>query len=242
MANLEELKTLHVEDLMSQPRESVLELWRSLPAPQPGTFDGEWFGYVHVRLYTTAYLPTTATLQYFQRNKTGTRRIENGHLLTSTQHGDDPEFRADQMEISYNLAKHGKFWLGKSYKSDSGGIRGEGVNRYLASDGSYKRLHRYKWALSESKIDGKPAIVGSYRGFENVQGTEWEMCNEMRDLGDGRMLSATYANTTVKGVLPRMRADGMGSDIEFFTLTGPVAPWKRLRDPEMETRVTLDYN
>ncbi|KAG4279583.1 hypothetical protein FPRO04_13587 [Fusarium proliferatum] len=198
IALLRELKTLHVEDLLSQPRELIQELWQLLPVPKPGTFDGDWFGYVH--------------------------------------HGNDPEFRADQMKISYNLAENGMFWLGKSYKSHSSGTEGEALNRYLASDGSYKRLHRYKWALSKSKIDGKPAIVGRYKGFENLQGTEWDMCNEMRDLGKGRMLSATYANTCVKGVLPRMRPDGMGSELEFFILTGPVAPWKALTDPGLEMR------
>ena len=138
------------------------------------------------------------------------------------------------MKVSYNLAENDAFWLGKSYRTSPGGEGGEGLNRFFSAKGKIRRNGRYKWVIGPSRVDGKPTILGRYGAFNNLQGNEWEMYNELREIEGGKMLCLVYANRTVKGLLPRERLDGEGSEVEFLALTGPVAPWKDLEDPNIE--------
>ena len=141
----------------------------------------------------------------------------NGEFASSLPEYSEAEWRT-------TMAALGKdYWLGKSYTPEPfGEHRGQGLNRYRRSDGSVRRLSRFVWEIGPSVIDGRPSLVMRYAPFPNWGGSH-DLIDEVRVAGPGLYLGIYHTAEPVPGFTPR-RGETR-SEVEFFLLTGPQAPF-----------------
>lgn len=113
----------------------------------------------------------------------------------------------------------GCWWLGKSFSSPAG----EGYNRLLTPQGVIERKDRFGVTTGPSLVDGRPALVLTYRRFVNEPGS-MDLIDDVRRVREGLYLAVATAAT----------ADGGRTAPEPFVLAGPATPWVGVDDPALE--------
>ncbi len=141
----------------------------------------------------------------------------DGEYLSRLPGYAEAAWRAAMIEVGKD------YWLGKSYTPQPlDGHHGHGLNRYRAADGAIRRNSRFIWDIAPSTVDDRASLVMRYAHFPNWGGGH-DLVDEVRVVAPGRYLGLYHTATPVPGFTPR--PGGARSGIEFFMLTGPVAPF-----------------
>ena len=153
----------------------------------------------------------------------------HGEYTGHVHDGGDAAVREAKTEFFYRSACG--FWLGKAYQPGPGG-NGEGYNYFREDDAAVRRYRRFATATGPSALDGRPALIMTYRAFRNYAG-EMDLIDEIRRLDDGVYLCVYTGTEAVPGFSSKL-AGHARSEPELFALTGPVGPWVGVDDPQSE--------
>ena len=115
------------------------------------------------------------------------------------------------------------WWLGKSYSPQPlDGHHGHGLNHYRGDGDTVIRRSRFVWDIGPSTVGDGTSLVMRYGHFANWGGSH-DLIDEIRLVSAGLYLGLYHTARPVPGFTPR--DGGKRSGIEFFFLTGPVAPF-----------------
>lgn len=127
------------------------------------------------------------------------------------------------------------FWLGKAYTpgdGNKGAGKGEGHNFFRDAKGSVQRFRRFATEIGPSLLDGRPALIMTYRAFGNYAG-KMDLIDEIRRVEEGVYLCNYTGTEDVPGFSTKKPGQER-SEPELFALTGPVGPWVGVDDPQLE--------